>query len=131
MARLMWRTLGWRETFSLSGTMADAIKYMRNSRRSLKTYLRDGRVPIDNNACERSIRPIAVGRRNWLFAGSVRGGEAAATIYTLIESCKAVDVQPVEYLTDVLSRLATHPASRIGELAPSEWKDLRAANPAD
>ena len=131
MARLMWRTLGWKEMFSLSGKMADAIKYLRNSRRSLKTYLHDGRVPIDNNACERSIRPIAIGRRNWLFAGSVRGGEAAATIYTLIESCKAVDVQPVEYLTDVLSRLATHPASRIAELAPSEWKDLRAANPAD
>jgi len=130
VARLLSRTLGWKETFSLSGKMAEAIKYLRNSRASLMTYLRDGRVPIDNNACERSIRPIAVGRRNWLFAGSVRGGEAAATIYTLIESCKAVDVHPVEYLTDVLSRLATHPASRIGELTPSGWKALRAANPA-
>ena len=129
IARMMARTLGWKEIFSLSGKMADAIKYLRNSRASLTTYLRDGRVPIDNNACERSIRPIAVGRRNWLFAGSVRGGEAAATIYTLIESCKAVDVQPVEYLTDVLSRLATHPANRIVELTPSRWKELRAASP--
>ena len=129
VARLLSRTLGWKEAFSLSGKMAEAIKYLRNSRTSLKTYLRDGRVPIDNNACERSIRPIAVGRRNWLFAGSVRGGEAAATVYTLIESCKAVDVQPVEYLTDVLSRLATHPASRIGELTPSRWKELRPSDP--
>jgi len=129
VARLLSRTLGWKEIFSLSGKMAEAIKYLRNSRASLTVYLRDGRVPIDNNACERSIRPIAVGRRNWLFAGSVRGGEAAATIYTLVESCKAIDVQPVEYLTDVLSRLATHPASRIGELTPSGWKELRAADP--
>jgi len=131
VARMMSRTLGWKETFSLSGKMADAIKYLRNSRRALTTFLEDGRVPIDNNACERSIRPIAVGRRNWLFAGSVRGGEAAATIYTLIESCKAVEVESLEYLTDVLPRLATHPASRIDELTPARWKALRAVDSAD
>ena len=80
--RIFRRTSGWRELFSLSGKMGDAMKYLRNCRRSLTRFLRDGDVPIDNNACERSIRPVAVGRRNWMFAGSVRGGEAAAIIYT-------------------------------------------------
>ena len=131
IARLMARTLGWKESFSQSGKMAEAMKYLRNSRRALTTYLSNGLTPIDNNACERSIRPIAVGRRNWLFAGSVRGGEAAATIYTLIECCKAADVDPAKYLADVLVRVATHPASQIHDLAPSQWKELRVANPAD
>jgi transposase len=130
IARLMARTLGWKENFSLSGKMAEAIKYLRNSRRALTTYLTNGATPIDNNACERSIRPIAVGRRNWLFAGSVSGGEAAATIYTLIESCKAADVDPAEYVADMLVRVTKHPASRIQELVPSQWMKLQAANQA-
>lgn len=122
IARMLARTLGWKETFSLSGKMAAAIKYLRNNRKALTTYLSDGGVPIDNNACERSIRPAAVGRRNWLFVGSVQGGEAAATIFTLIESCKAADVELVPYLSDVLVRVATHPASRIDELTPTQWR---------
>lgn len=130
IARLLARTLGWKDVFSLSGKMGDAIKYLRNNRKALTTYLSNGMVPIDNNACERSIRPIAVGRRNWLFAGSVTGGEAAATIYTLIESCKAADVEVAPYLADVLGRVATHPASRVHELTPSEWGLSRATGPA-
>jgi hypothetical protein len=122
IARMLGRTLGWKENFSLSGKMAEAIKYLRNNRKALTTYLSNGAVPVDNNACERSIRPIAVGRRNWLFAGSVAGGEAAATIYTLIESCKAADIEPVPYLADVLVRVATHPASDIDELTPASWR---------
>jgi len=121
IARLLARTLGWKETFSLSGKMADAIKYLRNNRRALKTYLSNGTVPIDNNACERSIRPIAIGRRNWLFMGSVAGGEAAATIFTLIESCKAAGVELVPYLVDVLIRVAAQPANQIDELTPAFW----------
>jgi transposase len=131
IVRLLVRTLGWRDNFNLSGKMADAIKYLRNSRRALMTYLTNGDTPIDNNACERSIRPIAVGRRNWLFAGSVDGGRAAATIYTLIESCKASDVDPADYLTDILVRVTTHPASRVQELVPANWKSSRAADTAD
>ena len=130
IARLLARTLGWKDVFSLSGKMGDAIKYLRNNRKALTTYLSNGMVPIDNNACERSIRPIAVGRRNWLFAGSVTGGEAAATIYTLIESCKAADVEVAPYLADVLGRVATHPASRVHELTPSEWGLSGATGPA-
>ncbi len=129
IARMLKRTLGWKEMFSLSGKMADAIKYLRNNRKALTTYLRSGDVPIDNNACERSIRPAAVGRRNWLFVGSVGGGEAAATIFTLIESCKAADIELVPYLADVLVRVATHPASRVDELTPALWRAVDVVAP--
>lgn len=122
LASLFARGRRLRREFSEAGDMAQAIRYMLNQRRPLRRFLEDGRVPIDNNNCEQSIRPIAVGRRNWLFAGSVRGGHAAAILYTLIESCRLAEVDMVEYLADVLVRVATHPASRIDELLPSQWK---------
>ena len=127
LARMLWRTRGWKELFSTKGKMADAIKYLLNSRRALKTMLLDGRVPIDNNACELSIRPVAIGRRNWLFAGSERGGEAAAIAYSLIESCRLANVEPSEYLRDVVVRVATHPAREVAQLVPARWAALRAA----
>jgi transposase len=114
---------GWRAQYSESGKMGEACKYLENQRGHLRVFLDDSRVPIHNNDCELSIRPVAVGRRNWLFAGSVRGGQAAATIYSLVESCKRVGVDPIEYLADVLVRVATHPASRIEELIPANWKE--------
>lgn len=101
-----WRLAG---RFSDAGAMAKAIGYIRNQHRALRTFLNDGLVPIDNNACERAIRPIAVGRRNWLFAGSMQGGRAAATTYSLIASCNEVGVDPVDYLADVLVRLNFQP----------------------
>jgi len=109
------------EQFSDAGKMAEAIGYLLNQATELRRFLDDGRVPIDNNRCERSIRPIAVGRRNWLFAGSVRGGHAAAILYTLIESCRLAEVDMLDYLADVLVRVHTHPASRIDELVPATW----------
>jgi transposase len=115
---------GWRDRYSEAGKMGEACKYRENQAEALKVFLEDGRVPIHNNACERSIRPIAVGRKNWLFAGSVRGGKAAATIYTLVECCKLTGVDPAAYLADVLVRVATHPASRVEELLPANWKRL-------
>ena len=104
--------------------MAEACKYLENQQDHLRVFLDDARVPIHNNACEVAIRPVAVGRRNWLLAGSPRGGRAAATIYTLVESCKRAGVDPQAYLTDVLTRVATHPASRVHELIPARWKAL-------
>lgn len=118
--------LGWREVYSESGQMGTACKYLENQRDHLRVFLDDPRVPIHNNACEVAIRPVAVGRRNWLFAGSPRGGRAAATIYTLIESCKQAGVDPCAYLADVLVRVATHPASRVEELVPANWKRVLA-----
>lgn len=104
--------------------MTDALKYVKNQWTALVAFLGEGRVPIHNNSCERAIRPIAVGRRNWLFAGSERGGQAAAIVYSLIESCRRVGVDPWLYLCDVLVRVATHPASRVEELMPERWKVL-------
>ena len=114
--------LGWRDIYSESGEMAKACKYVENQHESLRVFLKDARVPIHNNACEVAIRPVAVGRRNWLFAGSVRGGKAAATIYTLVQSCKKAQIDPQLYLADVLTRVATHPASRVDDLIPANWK---------
>jgi transposase len=107
--------------FSEAGLMAKAIGYLRNQHRPLRRFLEDGRVPIDNNACERAIRPIAIGRKNWLFAGSMRGGRAAAAVYTLIECCRLAAIEPVSYLADVLVRIAVHPASRVDDLLPANW----------
>ncbi len=107
--------------FSDAGKMAKAIGYLINQRRPLRRFLDDGLIPLDNNACERAIRPIAIGRRNWLFAGSMRGGRAAAVVYTLIQCCRLARVDMVGYLADVLVRVATHPASRVEELLPANW----------
>ncbi|MCP5041881.1 MAG: IS66 family transposase [bacterium] len=121
LAALLTRARRMREDYSDAGKMAGAIGYMLNQRKPLRRFLEDGRVPIHNNSCEIAIRPIAVGRRNWLFAGSLRGGRAAATAYTLIESCRQVQLDVVAYLADVMVRVATHPASRIDELLPENW----------
>ena len=118
VARLMRFTSGWKQRYSLKGKVAEAMRYVRNQRRALVEFLKDGRVPIDNNICERAIRPIAVGRRNWLFSGGVEGAEGAAIIYTLVESAKASGVDPYAYLKAVLERQGTWPSSRLGELVP-------------
>jgi hypothetical protein len=110
--------------FSEQEEMSKALGYLKNQWPTLVRFLQDGRVPIHNNACENAIRPVAIGRRNWLFAGSERGGHAAATVYTLIESCRIVGVDPFAYLRDVLVRVATHPANRVEELLPAGWKEL-------
>lgn len=88
---------------------------------ALTRYADDGRIEIDNNAAERALRPVAVGRKNYLFAGSDAGGERAAVIYTLIESAKLNAVNPHVWLTDVIARIADHPARRLGELLLWNW----------
>jgi transposase len=122
LATLLARGRRLRNKYSDAGKMAKAIGYMLNQRKPLRRFLESGLLPLDNNRCERSIRPIAIGRRNWLFAGSVRGGHAAATIYTLVESCRLAKVDPESYLADVLVRVATHPATRIDQLLPHSWE---------
>ena len=88
-------------------------------------FLDDGRICMTNNAAERAVRGIAVGRRNWTFCGSDSGGNRAAVIYTLIETCKLNHVDPRAWLADVLARIADHPAKRIDELLPWNWKAAR------
>lgn len=79
-------------------------------------------MPIDNNWIENQIRPIALGRKNWLFAGSLRAGQRAAAIMSLIQSARLNGHEPFTYLKDVLTRLPGQPHSRIGELLPHHWK---------
>lgn len=85
---------------------------------------------MSNNAAERALRGIAVGRHNWTFAGSDEGGRRAAAIYTLIETAKLSDVDPQAWLADVLARLPDHPARRIDELLPWNWKRAHQENAA-
>ncbi|RZT91018.1 transposase [Advenella incenata] len=100
---------------------AKALDYSLKRWSALTRYLDDGQLPIDNNHIEQQIRPIAIGRNNWLFAGSLRAGKRAAAIMTLVQSARLNGHDPYAYLKDVLTRLPTHPASRIDELLPHNW----------
>lgn len=102
--------------------LRQAIGYLLNQWAALNRYLEDGSIPIDNNASERALRGVAVGRKNWLFAGSEAGARAAAVHYTLIESCRRLGINAFLFLQDVLSRLSTHPQNRVEELTPLGWK---------
>lgn len=102
--------------------LAKAIDYSLKRWDALVRYLEDGAVPIDNNHIEQQIRPIAVGKKNWLFAGSLRAGERAAAVMTLIQSAKINDHDPYAYMKDILDRLPTHPYSKIDELLPHNWQ---------
>jgi transposase len=112
---------GSRAKLSAKADMAKAIDYMLKRWPSFVRFLDDGRICLTNNAAERALRGIAVGRRNWTFAGSDAGGCRAAAMYTLIETCKLNDVDPRAWLADVLARLPNHPATRLGELLPWNW----------
>lgn len=101
---------------------AKAIEYSLGRWEALTHYIDDGDLPIDNNWLENRIRPVALGRSNWLFAGSLRAGQRAAVIMSLIQSAKLNGHDPYRYLKDVLERLPTHPASRIDELLPHCWQ---------
>jgi len=98
--------------------LAGAIRYARWRWDALTRYIDDGRLEISNNAAENAIRPVALGRKNWLFAGSDSGGERAAIFYTLIRSAKLNGLEPEAYLREVLTRIGEHPINRIGELLP-------------
>jgi transposase len=100
---------------------ARAIDYSLNRWVALTRFLDDGQLPIDNNWVENRIRPIAIGRQNWLFAGSLRAGKRAAAVMSLIHSAKLNGLDPYVYMRDVLERLPTQPASRVDELLPHRW----------
>jgi transposase len=99
-----------------------AIAYTLKRWTAFTRFLDDGHICMSNNAAERALRGIAVGRGNWTFAGSDRGGERAAAIYTLIETAKLNDIDPQAWLADVLARISDHPAKRLDELLPWNWK---------
>jgi transposase len=107
---------------SRKSELAAAFRYMRGRWAALVRCFDDGRLALDNNPAERALRGVAVGRKNWLFAGSDAGGRRAAAMYSLIESAKLNSLNPQHYLTDVLARIADHPARQIAELLPWNWK---------
>jgi transposase len=98
-----------------------AVTYSMNQWEALKRYTQDPILSIDNNLAERTLRMVALGRKNWLFAGSENGAKRAAVIYSLVASCKLCGHDPYAYFRDVLTRISTHPAQRIDELLPSQW----------
>ena len=104
------------------GSIAAAIDYSLNAWDALTRHLDDGAVPIDNNFIERQIKPWAMGRRAWLFAGSEMAGQRAAVVMSLVQSAKLNGHDPWAYLKDVLERLPSHPNDRIEELLPHRWK---------
>jgi hypothetical protein len=113
---------------SRKSEMAKTIHYALERWPALTVFFDDGRVEMDNNAAERALRVVAIGRKNYLFAGSDAGGERAAAVYSLLGSAKLNGIDPEAYMTEVLRRIADHPINRIGELLP--W-NLFPAVPAE
>jgi transposase len=111
-----------RPKLSRGSDLAKAMDYMLKRWPAFTRFLDDGRICLSNNAAERGLRGIALGRKSWLFAGSDRGGDRAAAMYSLIVTAKMNDIDPQAWLTDVLARIASHPASRLDELLPWNWR---------
>jgi transposase len=115
-----------RAKLSRHNDLAKAMDYMLKRWDAFARFLGDGRICLSNNAAERGLRGIALGRKSWLFAGSDRGGERAAVMYSLIVTAKMNDIDPQAWLADVLARIADHPASKLDDLLPWNWKTRQA-----
>ncbi len=115
-----------RKLVSEGSAIAKALDYSLKRWEALTRYLDDGHVPIDNNWVENQIRPWAIGRSNWLFAGSLRAGQRAAAIMSLLRSAQLNGHDPYAYLKDILTRLPTHRASDIAALLPHRWQPTMA-----
>ena len=117
-------------TISKKSSLAGAIRYSLARWPALCRFATDGRLEMTNNAAERAIRPLALGRKNWLFAGSDNGGRRAATIYTITQTAKLNGHDPEAYLADILARIADHPINKIDELLPWRWCPTGQAKPS-
>jgi transposase len=102
--------------------LCEAVNYTLNHWKQLTNYLKDGRLPIDNNLVENAIRPVALGRKNWLFAGSPEGAQRMAIIYSLVATCKLNGINPYEYFVDVLPKVAAYDQRKVADLTPIGWK---------
>ena len=122
-ALYQWMELQRRQITDGSAT-AKALDYSLRRWGALTRFVDDGKLPIDNNWAENQIRPIAIGRKNWLFAGSLRAGQRAAAVMSLIQSARLNGHDPYAYLKDVLQRLPTHKNHLIAELLPHRWQSL-------
>ena len=111
-----------RARLSRHNDISRAMDYMLKRWLAFTRFLDDGRICLTNNAAERALRGVAIGRKSWLFAGSDRGGERAAAVYSLIVTARLNDVDPRAWLADVLRRIADQPASRLADLLPWNWR---------
>ena len=102
--------------------MAQACDYTLGQWSRLEEFLKDGVLEIDNNWCEGAIRPLALGRKNWLHIGSEQAGPKVAAIASIVETCRRLDINLRKYLKDVLPKLGDWPAKRVAELTPTAWK---------
>jgi transposase len=114
--------LGIRRGLLPQSLLGIAVRYALNQWDHLHVYLLDGRVEIDNNLVENAIRPTKLGAKNWLLIGSEAVGDKAAILYTIVENCRRLGIDPKEYLTDVLSRLPTMKSHQVAALTPENWR---------
>jgi transposase len=103
-----------------------AVRYALKNWTALTRYCEDGDLEIDNNATERAIRGVAVGRNNWMFFGSDQGGKTAAVLRSFVATCQRAAIDPFIWLKDVLSRIAAHPITRLADLLPHYWTPAQA-----
>lgn len=127
LARIRRALLRWKTSrrFLPKSTFGKALDYTLANWTLLEVYLRDGRVEIDNNSVENSIRPTAIGKKNWLFIGAAEAGQRSAILYTIIESCRRRGINPFDYLRDVLSRLPSMTNWQVKGITPSAWVATR------
>ena len=118
-----------RGRLSRHNNLAKAMDYALKRWEAFARFLKDGRICMTNNAAERALRGVALGRKAWLFAGSDRGGERTAAMYSLITTAKLNNVDPRAWLADVLARIADHPASKLDQLLPWNWAPKATALP--
>ena len=111
-----------RQQITPGSKLAQACDYALRQWSRLEEYLKDGVLEIDNNWCEGAMRPIALGRKNWLHIGSEQAGPKVAAIVSIVETCRRLDINLRQYLNDVLPRLGDWPAKRVAELTPTAWK---------
>jgi transposase len=127
MADLKTRLVEIRQQIPPGGKLAQACDYALDQWSRLEEYLSDGRIEIDNNWCEGAIRPLALGRKNWLHVGSPEAGPKIAAMASIVETCRRLDINLRNYLRDVLPKLGQWPLNRVGELTPTAWKAAQAA----
>jgi transposase len=102
-----------------------ALNYVYGLIPHLKNYIKKPNARLDNMVAERAFRPLVIGRKNWLFVGSMKGGKATAVLLSLVQTCRALDINPREYLEDIMRRFPGHPADQVHELLPNQWKASR------